>query len=171
MPPFGVTRFVVQPEKILVRLALVLAVDIWNQVHSVAMLGDGQASHRGDGGIEVEVRDLLVVILALGDDAGHGENGRHADPAFLLSPAPFPPPVRRGGTVLAPVGPIVAGEYNQCVLAHPMLFQSFHELAHLVVARDDGSGQFASFALGRGAIGQAGRSFVILGMHGFRGPI
>jgi hypothetical protein len=35
------------------------------------MLRDGQTGYRCDGGIEIEVGDLLVVVLALRDYAGH----------------------------------------------------------------------------------------------------
>ena len=114
---------------------------------------------------------FALVVLSLGNDAGHGEDGRYAHPAFLLGAAPFASPIGRGGTVLAPVGPVVAGEYHQCVLAQPMLVQSLHELAHLVVDRDDGPGQFAPFPFRGGALGQAWRRFVVFRMHGFRGPI
>ena len=52
-----------------------------------------------------------------------------------------------------------------------MFAQSFGKLAHLVVHRDDGSGQFAPLAFGSCAFGQAWRSLVVFGMDGFGGPV
>ncbi len=35
------------------------------------MLWNGQAGYRGNGGIEIEIGDLLVVVLSLRNDTWH----------------------------------------------------------------------------------------------------
>ena len=101
------------------------------------MLRDRKTGYRCNGGIEVEVGDLLLVVLALGNKARHRKNGRYPHPSFLLSASPLSSPVGGGGSFLTDIGSVVAGEDDKCVLAKAMFAQSFGELSHLVVDRDD----------------------------------
>ena len=81
------------------------------------MLWNGQAGYRGNGGIEVEVGDLPVVVLSFRNYSGHGKNGWHTNPTLLLSAVPFASTVGGGGSFLANVGTIVTGKNNEGVFA------------------------------------------------------
>ena len=51
MPPLRISRFVVEPEEILMRLVCVFPLQVRDQIHSITMLGNRLARQRGDRGI------------------------------------------------------------------------------------------------------------------------
>ena len=89
MSALRITRFIVEPEEILVSITSFFSRQVRDQIHSITMLGNRLARQRGDRGIEVEIGNHAIVLSSCGDSSGHGEDRGHTDPAFFLRALSF----------------------------------------------------------------------------------